>query len=771
MAEKDPKKEALETASIISDALSSIAAQVSDIFANALAGTDRVAQTVTKDIQKRFNDMAKVTDDIATNALKLKEGLIKTDTVEKQILNRKIKQEALGSQLVTLLKQQGVEAGNIEDLIEGQNNGTIKLTRSQKALVNEYVKSKGFNDEYISQLQEQLEGAEKIEKTVGVTGKILKGFTKIPIVGQFIDAEKAVDAANKAAAEGAGKLGAMGAALGSIGKSLLTSLTDPLTIITGLISIIKDLDDGAEKYARSMNITYEEALKVRNEMEAVAGVTKTQMLEASIAINKELGTSTQLTKENAAAFAKLQTYAGMTSEELMGITSLSLTNGKNLKQNTNEFIAQAKHIAAGKKIVLNEKQLMADIGKISAATTLSLGKNPKELAKAAATAKSLGIEMSKLEDIAGGLLDFESSIENELSAELLTGKNLNLEKARSLALNNDIAGMAEEINNQIGTSADYTNMNRIQQEALAKAVGMNREELAQTLYTQEQLRGLTGEEAKKRQSLLDQRIEEVGLAQAQKEIEEGGFEALEKQAGIQTTFNQQMLELKDILANSILPIFVSIGTFLTEHMGIVKTLIGLYVAMKGIMLATNIIQSVGILLTKKKKAEEVKDAGASIIGNAFKMAGGLGPLGIAIVAGLIGAGIGALAMYTADDMMSPAPGGSGYGKRTLFGPEGAIQLNNKDTVIAGTNLFGDDVKSEPGKSTQMGNQGTLKIKSDGGDMSAVVNAIIELRRDVNVLASRPINVSIDGKKVIEATTGNESNTVGDESRKNSYRVS
>jgi hypothetical protein len=56
-------------------------------------------------------------------------------------------------------------------------------------------------------------------------------------------------------------------------------------------------------------------------------------------------------------------------------------------------------------------------------------------------------------------------------------------------------------------------------------------------------------------------------------------------------------------------------------------------------------------------------------------------------------------------------------------------------------------------------------------MSAVVNAIIELRRDVNVLASRPINVSIDGKKVIEATTGNESNTVGDESRKNSYRVS
>ena len=37
--------------------------------------------------------------------------------------------------------------------------------------------------------------------------------------------------------------------------------------------------------------------------------------------------------------------------------------------------------------------------------------------------------------------------------------------------------------------------------------------------------------------------------------------------------------------------------------------------------------------------------------------------------------------------MSAGSNTSGYGTRTLFGPEGAIALNNKDTVIAGTNLF------------------------------------------------------------------------------------
>ena len=68
----------------------------------------------------------------------------------------------------------------------------------------------------------------------------------------------------------------------------------------------------------------------------------------------------------------------------------------------------------------------------------------------------------------------------------------------------------------------------------------------------------------------------------------------------------------------------------------------------------------------------------------------------------------------------------------------------------------------------MGNKGEIKL---GGDSPAIVNAINELRRDINALASRPVNVAIDGKKVIEATTGAQSNTVGDESRKNSYQIS
>ena len=68
-------------------------------------------------------------------------------------------------------------------------------------------------------------------------------------------------------------------------------------------------------------------------------------------------------------------------------------------------------------------------------------------------------------------LNFEQSIANEMEAELLLGKNLNLEKARQAAMDNDLVTLAEEIAKNVGDSAEFAEMNRIQQDAAAAAVG------------------------------------------------------------------------------------------------------------------------------------------------------------------------------------------------------------------------------------------------------------------------------------------------------------
>jgi hypothetical protein len=199
---------------------------------------------------------------------------------------------------------------------------------------------------------------------------------------------------------------------------------------------------------------------------------------------------------------------------------------------------------------------------VSAATTLSFSKNPKLIGQAVATAKSLGMELSKVEGIAGSLLNFEDSISAELEAELLLGKDINLEKARQAALNNDLATVAAEIAKQAGTAAEFGEMNRIQQEALAGAVGMSREELASTLFLQEQLKGLSGDAAKDAEADFAKRVEVLGLAGAQRELEEKGVDGLRDQVGMADRMVAAMDKLNELFISLIEPLTPILDIFM-----------------------------------------------------------------------------------------------------------------------------------------------------------------------------------------------------------------
>jgi hypothetical protein len=362
-----------------------------------------------------------------------------------------------------------------------------------------------------------------------------------------------------------GKVEILKAGMGSLGESMVKNLTDPLFLTKflteQLIKAVISIDKVTGDLAKSMNVTYQEATQIQSKLTQIANtnfsvaLTSKKIAETQLFINKLYGTTSMATEEQLVNMTKLRELSGFTNEELAGILAISTSTGKEMEQVTGEVIAQAKFTSLKYGVSLNEREVAKDISKISAATTLSLGKNPKSLAEAVATAKSLGMELSKVESIALSMLQFESSIENELSAELLIGKELNLERARFAAINNDVATLASEIASQMGSAANFGEMSAIQQEALAKAVGMNREELAQTLYIQEQLAGLTGEDAKKKEQILNKRIAEVGLAQAQQEIAKDGYDTLENQASVQEQIllaTEKLSELFAFMAPTIL---------------------------------------------------------------------------------------------------------------------------------------------------------------------------------------------------------------------------
>ena len=94
-----------------------------------------------------------------------------------------------------------------------------------------------------------------------------------------------------------------------------------------------------------------------------------------------------------------------------------------------------------------------------AAFTKDGGQN---IAVAAVAAKKMGMEFSQLTKMADQLLDFENSINKQMEASVLLGKEINLDKAREMALNGDLAGMTQEILQNVGGEAEFNKMNLLQ---------------------------------------------------------------------------------------------------------------------------------------------------------------------------------------------------------------------------------------------------------------------------------------------------------------------
>ena len=108
---------------------------------------------------------------------------------------------------------------------------------------------------------------------------------------------------------------------------------------------------------------------------------------------------------------------------------------------------------------------------------------------------------------------------------------------------------------------------------------------------------------------------------------------------------------------------------------------------------------------------KVAQAAAALVGVSASTLG----IGTVVALAAAAAGIAYLNSITkADDMVSEP----GYGSRTLMGPEGTIALNNKDTVIAGTDLFpGGGKNSSTDNSEVVGLLKTLiSAVNQGGDV-------------------------------------------------------
>ena len=146
----------------------------------------------------------------------------------------------------------------------------------------------------------------------------------------------------------------------------------------------------------------------------------------------------------------------------------------------------------------------------------------------------------------------------------------------------------------------------------------------------------------------------------------------------------------------------------------------------------NNLASIGNTIAKSGLVKMIGQAVMTVV----RSLSSLGPWGIA--AGIAaGAGVAALGykFMKGNDVMSAGKGKNGYGKRTLLAPEGAISLNDKDTVIAGTDL------------DRKGKQQTQQSSSPSINMQPMIDKLAAVESVLNQILNKSSDVYMDSTKV------------------------
>ena len=571
------------------------------------------------------------------------------------------------------------------------------LSEFEKNLLLAKKAGYAIEEESLQTIQKEIQFREKVEDQLGLTGAALENLNRIGIralggIGVNLgalqkDFAQAIEAAEKTAeglarADKEGKLKVLRAALPGVGKALTTALVDPLTI--GIFSV--------DRLAKGFNEVQQSSIEfgrlTGQTGTAAAGLntrfaTTAEVLKISTALTKELGININnaFSSDVLAAAAEIQNEIGLSAEQASKLAIVTQTTSKDFDSITNSIVDSVSAFNKVNKVAVSQGVILQDIANTSEDILVSFNNQPDALASAAAAARRLGLDLGKVDSIASSLLNFESSISNELEAQLLTGKTINLERAREFALVNDLEGLSNELFKNSASIAEFSSMNRIQQEAQARALGLNRQELAKIALQQSINLGLSDKALEAAAGVTAEDLKRVEIQERlQKSIQkvtQGLFSALEPLINLVSN-NEKLVQ------NAILFVGALKGIQVT-----MKSIAGIQAIVRAIELnrlvttkKINQQKFISNMLERRGLGTTIAKAAAFAIANPLKAAAGLA------AAGAVTAFLATKATKVNDGVIGPDGG------LVVSGPKGSYQLNSGDTVVAGTNLGGTPAWAE-----------------------------------------------------------------------------
>ena len=528
-----------------------------------------------------------------------------------------------------------------------------------------------------------------------------------------------------------------------LGKNLVTSL-GPVALLAAAIKAVVDaflfLDSASGDVAKQMGVSAEQGQELveASNMAAINSndilVSTKDVVKAQMELNKVFGSSVQFSGDMAAEFASIQERTNLSSEAMGFFAEQSLHAGTSVKDQLENVVGMTMELNAQNGVSISRKEIEEGLGKLTKAQLLTAKHNTKELVNQVFQARMLGMELSEVESISKSLLDFESSIQSEMEAELLTGKQLNLETARQAALQGELATVAEEVAKQIGNAEEFGKMNVIQQEALAAAVGMTREGLADSLAEQEKqaaLREMGFKDMSDAQNQYNEAVKNGTLTEAMSnELKEKGLLEQLESASAQEKMAATLEKIQSLfisIAGPLMEIITPIVDVLAPVLDAISTTLS-YIVEGFKMMPGPLKVIIGLMALFAARAKIA--AVFEVIKGAWSGLGGIPVVGPALAIAAIAAGIGFISKQKMQDGVI-GPGG----EMIVSGPKGSIQLDKEDSIIAGTDLGGK------GKTKKEGTAQGPNI-----DLSQVIAELAAVKAVLVQLLEKKGDVYIDGNK-------------------------
>jgi hypothetical protein len=425
-----------------------------------------------------------------------REAQAKTKTIQSQIQSsidarlKKVKElKTLESASNTLAKEAQNNQANLLEFIKTRVNKSGELSETSKEQLA-VVESMNMGQNDISGLQKQLDLSKAREKSLFGSNAKFKEDEKLlqGVIGDELKRAQAqkltadrMALADKATGGMASKAKEVGSNLMDSGKRMQTLKMGALglggilvgVIIKAVTGFSKKIDQIGESFGFMTNKNKEfrnDLIDSGNEAMMI-GKNLSDVLAVTSQLSSEFGITLKESQNIAGSVLDTAVATGISNDEATKLFGTFMQIGNLTSKQAEDLIEGTAQLAAQRGVaptaVLRD---MAGSAEEIASFTKDGGNN---IAEAAVQARQMGLSLSTTAKIAEGLLDFESSIANEVTASVMIGKQLNFQKARQLALEGDIAGATKNIVSQVGSEAEFNKLNVLQRKSLAKSIGVS----------------------------------------------------------------------------------------------------------------------------------------------------------------------------------------------------------------------------------------------------------------------------------------------------------